>query len=174
MLTRLLAATLLFGSFVAVSSPASTAKAADDLPAAQRELTQRLDSLYDLPKPRPGVGSKAFMPLLGETREWLAGAAAQEALMLELPKLTTRQLVTLWDVLWIAPTQTNARTTTPRDMNTLAPGFARRFNDAALSALTTEKDSDRRRLYINMLKPQAHTFTEQQATDFLKAGGWKE
>lgn len=158
----------------ATAAPTSATTTTDKLASAEQELIRRLDALHGMPGPRPGIASKGFLPLLGETRQWLADAPAQEALLLRLPKLTTRQLVTLWDVLWITPGQADGTTSAPRDMNALAPNYARRFNAAALTALDTEKDSDRRRLYINMLKPQAHTFTEQQATAFLKAGGWKE
>jgi len=178
---RTIAAAVFFACLavvVATSSPAAAAKADQAQPAVQdpgsRQLLARLDCLADMPGPRPGIASKAFLPFLGETRTWLADAAAQDALLRDLPTLTTRQLVTLWDVLWIAPPQADGRASSPRDMDSLAPGFARRFNDAALAALAEETAPDRRRLLINMLKPQAETFTEKQATEFLKAGGWKE
>jgi hypothetical protein len=152
--------------------------AAEEPAALRQELLRRLDVLAEMPGPRPGIASRAYMPLLGETREWLAKPAAQETLLRELPKLSTRQLVTLWDVLWIKPSsaggKTDAGPTTPRDMDSLAIGLARKFNDAAIGALADEKETLRRRLFINMVKPQAHTLTEKQATEFLAAGGWKE
>ncbi len=142
-------------------------------PSPGEMLVKRLDCLINMPGPRPGIASKAFLPFLGETRKWLSEAPAQEALFRDLPKLSTRQLVALWDVLWIAPDAQSAAAS-PQDMDAIAVGFARKFNDAALAALVDEKEPDRRRLLINMIKPQAHTLTEKQATEFLKAGGWKE
>lgn len=159
-------------TMVAYGSTMATVVLAKDVLSADGELAKRLDCLINMPGPRVGIASKAFMPFLEETRTWLAGEEAQDTLLRELPKLTTRQLVTLWDVLWIAPAKGAAGS--PRDMDVIAVGFSRKFNDAAINALADEKDAMRRRLLMNMVKPQAHTLTETQAAAFLKVGGWKE
>lgn len=164
-------AAALLGACVTTAAPADLPKAGPS--PADKELVKRLDCLINMPGPRPGIASDAFRPFLSETRKWLAGADAQDALFRGLPTLTTPQLVTLWDVLWF-PTEPSPRADRPRDMDAIAAGFSRRFNDAALAALAGEKDAARRRVLINMIKPQAHTLTEKQAADFLKAGGWKE
>jgi hypothetical protein len=143
-------------------------RAAADPPAADKELVLRLDTLGNMPGPRPGIASRAFRPFLEATREWLAGRAAQDALARDLPTLTTRQLVTLWDVLWL-PTEPGPRVERPRDLDAITAGFAARFNAAALAALAAEKEPARRRLLVNMVKPQAHTLTAPQKAEFEKA-----
>jgi hypothetical protein len=135
--------------------------------AADKELVVRLDCLGNMPGPRPGIASRAYRPFLGETREWLAAKDAQDALVANLPTLTTRQLVTLWDVLWF-PTDPSPNAARPKDLDAIAPGLSARVNAAALAALAAEQDPSRRRLFINMVKLQPHTLTDRQKAD-LKA-----
>jgi hypothetical protein len=153
-------------------APEAAAKAAVPPPewyAKIKSLPRVKDLLgLELPPGDAGLRQSCFYARNHQIRELLKNDAAQAAFLADLPAMSERELVALWDVFWLSDREKAG------GFRQYGPAFARKLSQSLFELVPAQTDRGLRMMAASLLLPDTRYLNDREVEylrNFFQASG---